>query len=90
MTKSDLRIGMKVIIRTGEVCRFDGEYIIYESCGTKLTRLSDYSSSLLMLAESFNEYDVMSLLWERVETEEMTLEQVCEALGKDIKIVKGE
>lgn len=34
-------------------------------------------------------YELGKLVYERKEVEEMTLEQVCKALGKNIKIVKG-
>jgi hypothetical protein len=34
-------------------------------------------------------YEFGKLVYERKEVEEMTLEQVCKALGKNIKIVKG-
>ena len=33
--------------------------------------------------------DNLILIWERQEVEEMTLEEVCKLLGKEIKIVKG-
>lgn len=33
--------------------------------------------------------DSLILIWERQEVEEMTLEEVCKLLGKEIKIVKG-
>jgi hypothetical protein len=35
------------------------------------------------------EHNYGTLVYERKEVEEMTLEEVCKALGKEIKIVKG-
>lgn len=61
--------------------------------------LSWYSDSLLN-SNGDKSYDIMKILdmsefhrkpkwtWEREKTEEMTLEEVCKELGKDIKIVK--
>lgn len=35
-----------------------------------------------------NYSNTLTLLWERAEAEELTLEQICKELGRDIKIVK--
>lgn len=44
-----------------------------------------YKSCLYLLDDVFNEA-YLSLIWEREEVEEMTLEEICNALGKKIKI----
>lgn len=33
--------------------------------------------------------DDMTLIWERKEVEEMTIEEICKALGKEIKVIEG-
>jgi hypothetical protein len=42
-----------------------------------------------LMTKHYKDPKICKLLWEREEVAEMTLEQVCEALGKTIKIVKG-
>lgn len=37
----------------------------------------------------FKNYDAAPIIWRKKEVEEMTLEEVCKALGKEIKIVKS-
>lgn len=68
----------------------DGEY----------SRLGNYDDDLRYKGRGNCEYDIMKILdmsefykkqkwtWEREKTEEMTLEEVCKELGRDIKIVK--
>lgn len=68
----------------------DGEY----------SRLGNYDDDLRYKGRGNCEYDIMKILdmsefykkpewtWERKKTEEMTLEEVCKELGRDIKIVK--
>lgn len=68
----------------------DGEY----------SRLANYDDDLRYKGRGNCKYDIMKILdmsefykkqkwtWEREKTEEMTLEEVCKELGKDIKIVK--
>ena len=36
-----------------------------------------------------NYWDEDPIIWERKEVEEMTLEEICKALGKEIKIIKS-
>ena len=36
-----------------------------------------------------NYWDEAPIIWERKEVEEMTLEEICKALGKEIKIIKS-
>lgn len=39
--------------------------------------------------KDYGKYKIMELIWERKEpVEEMTMEEICKALGKTVKIVK--
>lgn len=53
----------------------------------KIYKLIDASNLRCVLGEGSGHYN-LKIVWEREEPVEMTLEEVCKALGKDIKIVK--
>ena len=103
MTKDDLKDGMEFIDRGGlkkiiigsRVFQYEGKHNLKS---VRLDWVGSYHLDMTDIHGEFPEYDIMQvsyngeLLWTRPEpiepTEEMTLKQVCEALGKDIKIVK--
>ena len=92
MTKSDLVDGMEVTYRNGNKRVFSfSEYGFMTPSGGFSMGLSEYTEDLLD-KDGEIEYDIVSIsqTWRRRSTEEMTLEQVCKELGRDIKIVKGE
>ena len=89
MKKSDLKDGMRVLLRDGNWRKYNAEsgYLVNFDGGSYGIQ---YLDNDLIDKDGDREYDVMSVSyeWVRQEAEEMTLSQVCEALGKDIKIIK--
>ncbi len=93
----EIRNGRKYLLRTvcGELIgsNFDGwiELTCDENlCENKYNNkdfdvMKIYESHFCLLDGVFNESN-LSLIWEREEVEEMTLEEICNALGKKIKI----
>ena len=90
MKKSDLRVGMKVILRDGsegilKQKHFDDDEIDFAS-GMDMALLNEDLTNKGYCGEK---YDIVKVEWKREETiEEMTLEEVCEELGREIKIKK--
>lgn len=78
----------------------DSDEVIVNLKDGEYSRLANYDDDLRYKGRGNCEYDIMKILdmsefyrkqkwtWEREKTEEMTLEEVCKELGKDIKIVK--
>ena len=78
----------------------DSDEVIVNLKDGEYSRLGNYDDDLRYKSRGNCEYDIMKILdmsefykkqkwtWEREKTEEMTLEEVCKELGKDIKIVK--
>lgn len=78
----------------------DSDEVIVNLKDGEYSRLGNYDDDLRYKGRGNCEYDIMKILdmsefykkpkwtWEREKTEEMTLEEVCKELGKDIKIVK--
>lgn len=72
----------------GDLCNYSSDLkCIYQSCCDIMAvrrpmSKSDFSFDIFV-------YETGKLVYERKEVEEMTLEQVCKLLGKEIKIVKG-
>ena len=74
----------------------DSDEVIVNLKDGEYSRLANYDDDLRYKGRGKCEYDIMKILdmgelkwtWEREKTEEMTLEEVCKELGKDIKIVK--
>lgn len=72
----------------GDLCNYSSDLkCIYQSCCDIMAvrrpmSKSDFSFDIFV-------YETGKLIYERKEVEEMTLEQVCKLLGKEIKIVKG-
>lgn len=103
-TKADLKDGMIVeytngnrgIVLSGRIVESGGHLRIADfTDDLKVTNLPEYTISKVYksmtptIADLFNA-TWFTLIWERKEEpEEMTLEEVCKALGKEIKIVKG-
>lgn len=90
--------GVVVIDIDSIVCQ-NGNYVCFSSYNTNLvcingsTPLQDLDiMKVYRGSKSFTCCDSLGVLMydrDHVEVEEMTLEQVCKALGKNIKIVKG-
>ena len=78
----------------------DSDEVIVNLKDGEYSRLANYDDDLRYKGRGNCEYDIMKILdmsefykkqkwtWEREKTEEMTLEEVCKELGRDIKIVK--
>lgn len=78
----------------------DSDEVIVNLKDGEYSRLGNYDDDLRYKGRGNCEYDIMKILdmsefykkpewtWERKKTEEMTLEEVCKELGRDIKIVK--
>ena len=78
----------------------DSDEVIVNLKDGEYSRLGNYDDNLRYKGRGNCEYDIMKILdmsefykktkwtWEREKTEEMTLEEVCKELGRDIKIVK--
>ena len=78
----------------------DSDEVIVNLEDGENSRLGNYDDDLRYKGRGNCEYDIMKILdmsefykkpewtWEREKTEEMTLEEVCKELGRDIKIVK--
>lgn len=78
----------------------DSDEVIVNLKDGEYSRLGNYDDDLRYKGRGNCEYDIMKILdmsefyrkqkwtWEREKTEEMTLEEVCKELGRDIKIVK--
>ncbi len=91
MKKSDLRDGMVLLQRKGSSKVFREGHpklqgIFPDTGYYELRHLDDN----LLNRDGETDYDIVevSYTWEREEVEEMTLAQICGALGKKIKIVK--
>lgn len=71
-------------------------YIPLNSISSNLTNLNCFSDwDIIKVQRSDNTHHFMTfywdntpIIWERQETVEMTLAEVCKALGKNVKIVK--
>ena len=78
----------------------DSDEVIVNLKDGGYSRLGNYDDDLRYKGRGNCEYDIMKILdmsefykkqkwtWEREKTKEMTLEEVCKELGRDIKIVK--
>jgi hypothetical protein len=78
----------------------DNDEVIVNLKDGDYSRLADYNDDLRYEDRKNCKYDIMRILdmsefcrkpkwtWEREKTEEMTLEEVCQELGRDVKIVK--
>lgn len=73
----------------------EGEWMPFDCLNSDLT-FNDYREYDIMKVYGLNQYpyralnissDDRTLLWERKETIEMTMDEVCKALGRQIKIV---
>lgn len=70
-------------------------YIPLNSITSNLTNVCCFDWDIVKVQRANNihcfmksRWDTMSIVWERQETVEMTLAEVCKALGKNVKIVK--
>ena len=91
-----------VCVETGTVILKDNEYMAVENINDDLTNSKNYIGSgadwdIMAVRRASKPYECRLLafdkeygilVYERKEVEEMTLEEVCKALGKEIKIVK--
>ena len=105
-TKYDLKDGDIVILRNGaRLILIDGSFSdIGNTINNGLYDLDDLTNDLRLDANSAtwtnekNDNDIMiverpdsyTTIWHREEVKEMTLAQVCEELGYDVKIIKEE
>ena len=103
-TKADLKDGMVVECRNGNRYLVVGDRVLRPQGHVRLDEYTDHlkrgSYTIVKVYKPnkpihfnvlFND-DFLTLIWERKEKPEpveMTLEEVCKALGKEIKIVKG-
>ena len=100
----DLRNGQRYVYIEKYNDRFiystDSDEVIVNLKDGEYSRLGNYDDDLRYKGRGNCEYDIMKILdmsefykkpkwtWEREKTEEMTLEEICKELGRDIKIVK--
>ena len=115
MKKSDLKTGMLVETREGELGLVmlnteEGDSIVSDGSSGYWSPLDCYLENLTHFGspEALRKYDIVNvygysfswtaanvsvgnrpLLWERQEVVEMTHEEICKALGKEIKIIKN-
>ena len=99
MKKSDLKTGMIGVTRDGDLFPFvkiDG--IIYRVILNTLCEFETWSHDLINTGGVGSCWDIVKVyesiidykneVWEREEGEELTMEQVCKELGRNIKIKK--
>lgn len=91
-TKSDLRDGDKITLRNGEVGTYEGDntYIaglVDGNINDDLTNNGFWGSRLdIVKVERPRKYKTV---YEREEARDMTVEEICKALGYEVKVIKS-
>lgn len=101
-TKTDLKSGMVIQLRDGELCLVVGQCLISNQQHILLDNISDnldgeYGRSKdimkvyapIWFLGDLNDISTLHVLWERVESKEVTMAEVEAKFGCKVKIVKG-
>ena len=102
-TKRDLRNRMVVVLRDGTICLYVDDVLLSKKSWTSI---SEYDNNLCRFANKEKDImkvynDVWALedieatndritLWERSEVKEVTMKEVCEKFGCEVKIISEE
>ena len=92
MNKKDLKDGMEITYRgfenDGRRRIVKGNYIVQELDWAMRINLDSFDDNLKDIDRA-SRYDIVKVVWNRQEeAEEMTMEELCEELGREIKIKK--